>query len=105
MPGGSKNTPQEQTIRLAGSVVRLTPEAFASMLASEPVELVIIAPRYLFRLSAEGNGFLRRGWHSLAVSRRLVFFARLRDKPVVPSAIKVIEAEDVWVSLLGPKEP
>jgi hypothetical protein len=103
MPG-SGITPQEQTVRIAGSVVRLSAKAFASLLTSDPVELVVSSPQYLLRASVAGRGVGRRGWQYLAVSRGVVFHAICKSQLSLPRTIKCIEAEDIWVSFLGPKK-
>jgi hypothetical protein len=82
MPG-SGITAQEQTVRIAGSVVRLSAKAFASL---------------------AGRGVGRRGWQYLAVSRGVVFHATSKSQLSLPRTIKCIEAEDIWVSFLGPKK-
>jgi hypothetical protein len=99
MPG-SGITPQEQTVRTAGSVVRLSAKAFASPLTSDPVELVVSSPRYLLRASVAGRGV---GRQYLAVSRGVVFHAISKSQLSLPRTLKCIEAEDIWVSLLSPE--
>jgi len=64
-----------------------------------------VAPKYLFRWSFAGDGCFRSGWQSLAVSRGIVFYTTSTEKPAVRAEIKVIDAEDVWVSFLGSMKP
>jgi hypothetical protein len=46
---------------------------------------------------------MQRGWQYLAVSRGLVFHAITRNQLSIPRTIKLIEAEDIWVSFLRPE--
>jgi hypothetical protein len=100
MPG-SGITAQEQSVRIAGVVVRLSSKAFGSLLTSEPVDLVISSPRYLLRASVAGRGVGQRGWQYLAVSRGVVFHTITKSQLSLPRTITSIEAEDIWVSFLG----
>ena len=103
MPGGGI-TAKEQSVRIAGVVVRLSEKAFEALVRSEPVDLVISSPRFLIRTSVAGPGAMRRGWQYLAVSRGVVFHTMTTSNASLPSTIKLVEAEDIWVSFLGPKE-
>jgi hypothetical protein len=104
MPGAGI-TAKEQSVRIAGAIVRLSEKAFESLLTSEPVDLVISSPRYLIRTSVAGRGAMRRGWQYLAVSRGVVFHTITKSQASLPSTVKLVEAEDIWVSFLGPKTP
>jgi hypothetical protein len=97
MPGTGISE-KEESVRIAGAVVRLSATAFEALLSSEAVELVISSPRYLFRTSTAGRGIARRGSQYLAVFRGVVFHAITKSQLSVPTAIKTIEAEDIWVS-------
>jgi hypothetical protein len=100
MPGAGVSG-QEKGVRLAGAIVRLNAKAFGSLLVNEPVELVISSPRYLLRTSVAGRGVGRRGAQYLAVSRGVLFHTITKTPLSVPGTIKTIQAEDIWVSLLG----
>jgi hypothetical protein len=102
MPGGGI-TAQEQAVRIAGCVVRLDEQAFESLLTSEPVDLVVWSPRFVLRTSAAGKGVGRRGWQYLAVCHGVVFHAISKSQLSLPSAVKLIEAKDIWVSFLRAK--
>ena len=102
MPGRGTSA-QEETVRIAGVVVRLNAEAFQSLLEDEAVELVISSPRYLLRTTTAGRGVGRRGWQYLAVSRGVVFHAITKSPLSIRGTIRTIQAEDIWVSFLGSK--
>jgi hypothetical protein len=102
MPGPGISA-QEESVRIAGAVVRLDAQAFGSLLVNEPVELVISSPRYLLRTTTAGRGAGQRGWQYLAVSQGLVFHAITKSPESIPGTIKTIQAEDIWVSFLGAK--
>ena len=102
MPGRGTSA-QEETVRIAGVVVRLNAEAFQSLLDDEPVGLVISSPRFLLRTTAAGRGVAQRGWQYLAVSRGVVFHAITKSPLSIPDSVKTIQAEDIWVSFLGSK--
>ena|ERR671933_224397 len=103
MPGRGI-TEQELTVRIAGTVVRLSADSFKSLLSSEPVDVVICSRRYLLRASVAGRGLLPRGWQYLAVSRGVVFHTITKTQLSLPATIRGIAAEDIWVSFLGPKK-
>jgi hypothetical protein len=94
---------KEESVRIAGAVVRLNATAFEALLTNEPVELVISSPRYLLRTSAAGRGIAPQGWQYLAVFRGVVFHATTKSRLSIPPSIKTIEAEDIWMSFRGAK--
>jgi len=100
MPGPGVSA-QEHSVRIAGAIVRLDETVFGSLISSEPVDLVISSARYLLRTTAAGSGVWRRGWHYLAVSRGVVFYTATKSPLAIPQTIKVIEAEDIWLSFSG----
>jgi len=102
MPGRGISE-QERSVRIAGSVARLSVDAFETLLTSDPVDVVVRSPRYLFRTSLAGSGLIQRGWQYLAVSRGLVLHAIKKHQLSIPREIRLIEAEDIWVSFLGPQ--
>ena len=103
MPGRGTSA-HEESIRIAGAIVRVNAKTFATLLENEPVELVIASPRYLLRTTAAGRGVGQRGWHYLAVSRGVVFYVIMKRPVSIPPTIKTIQAEDIWVSFLGLKQ-
>lgn len=103
MPGGGIS-PEDQTVRIAGTVVSLSADAFGAPLAQEPVDLVISARRFLLRTSSAGRGLWPRGWQYLAVSRSVVFHAVTSEQLSVPHTVKTIEANDIWISFLRAKQ-
>jgi len=102
MPGTGISE-KEESVRIAGVVVRLNATAFEALLINEPVELVISSPRYLLRTSAAGRGIAQRGWQYLAVFRGVVFHAITKSQLSIPPTIKRIEAEDIWTSFRAAK--
>ena len=76
-------------------MVRLSQQAFESLITSEPVDVVISSPRYLLRTSVAGRGAMRRGWQYLVVSRGVVFHAVTKSPVYLPSTIRRIDAEDI----------
>ena len=104
MPGNGTSA-QEESVRIAGAIVRLNAKTFASLLEDEPVELVIVSPRFLLRTTAAGRGVGQRGWQYLAVCRGVVFYAITKSPLSIPPTVKAIQAEDIWLSFLGASRP
>jgi len=102
MPGGTaRPSPQESAVRAIGAIARISSGRLEKLLREETCELVVVAPRYLFRTTMAGRGLVRLGWHYLVTSGGVWFYSETKKLLPLPPSIRVVEAEDLWVSFLG----
>jgi hypothetical protein len=93
----------EEAVRAVGAIARVKPATLEDLLRSGSVETVVEAPRFLLRTTMAGSGIFRMGWQYLVTSKAGHFYSESKQRLAIPAGVRVVEAQDLWVSFLGQK--
>lgn len=76
-----------QAVKASGAIVRVSPDAFSTLLARSTEPLIVIAE----------EGVFTKHLAYLMPYKGLIFYAKSKDPLPVPAGAEVIRADRIWI--------